>query len=185
MPHIHTSPGQHDMTVSAYILRQIDEEWRCLVHMHKKFGKLLQVGGHIELHETPWAALIHEIREESGYDQDQVNVLQIYPVTSQATTVVHPVPIAFNTHKVNDTHYHSDLGYACIVEDDPRHEILPPESPDLRWLTINELKQARDNGEMFSDVVDVYGLILDTVLSSASRIPATDFTISDPDKIPV
>ncbi len=185
MPHIHTSPGQHDMTISAYIVRYIDDEWHCLVHMHKKFGKLLQVGGHIELHETPWAALIHEIREESGYDQDQVAVLQIHPVTDHTSSSVHPIPINFNTHKVGDDHYHSDLGYACIVEDDPRHEILPPESPDLRWLTFAELQQAQDSGEMLTDVVDVYGLILDTVLPSASRIPAIDFTINDPDEIPV
>ncbi len=27
----------------------------------------MQVGGHIELDETPWQAVEHELREESGY----------------------------------------------------------------------------------------------------------------------
>jgi len=49
MSHIHTQPGQHDMTVSAFIVRQVDGEWKCLVHLHKKAGKLMQVGGHVEL----------------------------------------------------------------------------------------------------------------------------------------
>ncbi|MEO5691197.1 MAG: NUDIX domain-containing protein [Candidatus Saccharimonadales bacterium] len=185
MPHIHTGKGQHDMTISAYIMREFDGEWLCLVHMHKKFGKLLQVGGHIELTETPWSALIHEVREEAGYDQDQLTVLQMAPLAPHGQSILHPVPINFNTHRVNDTHYHSDLGYACIVQEDPRHEILPPESPDIRWLTIRQLEQTQLKGEALFDVVDAYKDILENILPTATRVPAIVFSISEPDKIPV
>lgn len=61
MPHIHTKPDQHDMTASAYILRQENGVWKCLVHFHKKVEKLMQVGGHIELNETPWQTITHEL----------------------------------------------------------------------------------------------------------------------------
>ena len=67
MPHIHTEPDQHDMTVSAYIVRTDSAEPLCLVHMHRKIGKLAQIGGHIELNETPWQSIAHELEEESGY----------------------------------------------------------------------------------------------------------------------
>ena len=67
MAHIHDQPNQHDLTACAFIIRQVDGEWRCLVHMHKKLGKLLQIGGHVELHETPWQSVAHELRE-SGRD---------------------------------------------------------------------------------------------------------------------
>ena len=68
MPHIHTAPNQHDMTVSAYIILRDGEDLKCLVHLHKKVGKLMQIGGHIELDETPWQSVVHELFEESGYD---------------------------------------------------------------------------------------------------------------------
>lgn len=36
MLHIHTQPGQHDHTVSAYIIRYINDEPYLLLHRHKK-----------------------------------------------------------------------------------------------------------------------------------------------------
>jgi len=64
MAHIHTAPNQHDHTVTAYIIRIDKDEPRALLHMHKKLNVLLPVGGHIELDETPWAAMAHELEEE-------------------------------------------------------------------------------------------------------------------------
>jgi len=53
MSHIHTNPGEHDQTVSAFIIRTDTAEPELLLHVHKKLGVLLQPGGHIELNETP------------------------------------------------------------------------------------------------------------------------------------
>lgn len=112
MPHIHTEPGQRDMTVSAYIIRRENNQWKCLVHFHKKMQKLLQIGGHIELNETPWQAISHELAEESGYTLDDVQVLQYTGAQVEGgSNVVHPVPFAMNTHNVGNEHYHSDLCY--------------------------------------------------------------------------
>lgn len=76
MPHIHTQPGQHDHTASAFIIRTDGTEPRILFHMHKKIKKLMQPGGHVELHETPWQAVVHEIEEEAGYEISQLKILQ-------------------------------------------------------------------------------------------------------------
>lgn len=76
MPHIHTAPNQHDHTVTGYVIRTDGDQPRALLHVHKKLGKLLPPGGHIELDETPWAAMLHELREEAGYDAGQLLVLQ-------------------------------------------------------------------------------------------------------------
>ena len=65
MPHIHTKPGQHDHTVSAFIVRLDGKQPRILLHRHKKSGVYMQFGGHIELHENPWQAISHELLEES------------------------------------------------------------------------------------------------------------------------
>ena len=66
MAHIHTQPGQHDHTASAYIIRTDLDTPRIMLHLHRKIGKYLQFGGHVELNETPWQAVVHELREESG-----------------------------------------------------------------------------------------------------------------------
>lgn len=68
MPHIHTEPGQHDLTVSAYIVRMDLPEPAIILHKHRKLNKWLQFGGHVEPHENPWQAVQREIREESGYE---------------------------------------------------------------------------------------------------------------------
>ena len=51
MGHIHTDPGQHDLTVSAFIVRESDGRPLLLVHRHKSLALLLQPGGHVELDE--------------------------------------------------------------------------------------------------------------------------------------
>src|SRR5437879_1527745 len=99
MPHIHTKPGQHDHTASAYIVRIDGKEPKILLHKHKKSGKYQQFGGHIELDETPWQAVLHEIKEESGYDAKQLMLLQPKErLKSLGDADQHPVPVCHNTH---------------------------------------------------------------------------------------
>ena len=72
MPHIHNKPGQHDICVSGYIVKITEgDEPRIILHKHRKLKMLLQFGGHVELDETPWQAVLREIAEESGYDKNQ------------------------------------------------------------------------------------------------------------------
>mgnify|MGYP001683399595 FL=1 len=77
MPHIHNKPGQHDICVSGYIVKITEgDEPRIILHKHRKLKMLLQFGGHVELDETPWQAVLREIAEESGYDKNQLKLLQ-------------------------------------------------------------------------------------------------------------
>jgi 8-oxo-dGTP diphosphatase len=181
MPHIHTKAGQHDMTVSAYVIRTDDDKPKLLVHMHKKIGKLMQIGGHIELDETPWQALSHELLEEGGYNLSELKVLQPQQepfVINDA--IVHPVPLLVNTHKVSDTHYHSDLVYGLITDHLP---LLPPqqdESNDLRWLTVGELEQAADQGIALKDVSDIFTAIARTYLGTYYAVETSLFSVEKP-----
>lgn len=129
MPHIHAQPNQHDMTVSAYIVRQIDNVWHCMVHYHKKIDVYMQIGGHIELDETPWQAMAHELEEESGFTLDELSVLQ--PTIGRVRDVDninHPVPFTMNTHNVGNDHYHSDLCYGFVAENLPENQTAEGES---------------------------------------------------------
>lgn len=180
MPHIHVEPDQHDMTVSAYIVLHEDDEWKCLVHLHRKMGKLMQVGGHIELNETPWQAAIHELEEETGYIAREVKILQPFAEMPQEYKyVTHPLPFSMNTHNVGDEHYHSDACYGFIAEDYPEASSAEGQSKDLRWLSIKELSEAVEKGEALRDVLHIYRFLVDHLGDMAAR-PVTDFSLGKP-----
>lgn len=181
MPHIHTEPGQHDITTSAWIFRQDDNELRALVHMHRKHGKLMQIGGHVELNETPWQTLVHEIPEESGFALGQLQILQpLAEIPAFSGTAVHPVPALSNTHFVGDGHYHSDFCYTFIADGTPRAQPADGESVDLRWLTIKELQEAARAGIALQDVVEIYEYIAEQIVPVYYRIDATAYAIDKP-----
>ncbi len=182
MPHIHTEPNQHDMTASAWIVRKIDGEWKCLVHFHKKIEKYMQIGGHIELDETPWQTMVHELREESGYVPTELLILQ--PTTmapADVGNVSHPVPFAMNTHGVGNEHFHSDLCYGFVATDTPRLHVESGESDDLLWLTVEELKQYAVDGRALEDIASCYEYLL-RIFQSYVQVPAKNFSLEKPTK---
>jgi 8-oxo-dGTP diphosphatase len=180
MPHIHNEPDQHDMTVSGYIVRVDANEPLCLVHMHKKIGKLMQIGGHIELNETPWAAIAHELEEESGYQLGELKVVQ-YTADRvvDASNISHPTPFLMNTHNVGNEHYHSDLCFGFVANGTPAQNMADGESADLRWLTLSELREAAKNGEALQDVSNMYTFLVEH-LNSYAQVLAADFSVDKP-----
>lgn len=180
MPHIHTEPNQHDITVSMYIIRKELDEWKCLVHMHRKLGVLMQIGGHIEIDETPWQTVAHELKEESGYTLAELKVMQASVVGQVRGAVVHPTPCMVNTHTAGPgPHYHSDLCYAFVAKNVPSQGPSEGESSDMRWMTIHEMKsQTRD--KVLGDVVDIYELILREFAGKYLDVPADTFSLEKP-----
>lgn len=180
MPHIHTKPDQHDSTISGYIVRTDQTEPLCLVHMHRKMGKLMQVGGHIELHETPWQTVAHEVAEESGYTLDELKVVQHSRARVHAVGAIdHPVPFTMNTHDVGNGHYHSDLCYGFVADGPANTAVADGESADLRWLTIRELDAAVAAGQALPDTVEIYRYLTDH-LDSYALVDATTYSLEKP-----
>ena len=178
MPHIHTSPGEHDLTTTAFILRRDTDGVYALVHKHKKLGMLLPVGGHVEVLETPWAAVIHELSEESGYDTDQLTVLQPSERIRTMTGVkTHPVPLYLQTHtfKQGDEHYHTDVGFCFYTTELPSSTPHDGESAELIWLTQSDLHDRAD--EMPSDIVEIYDFCFSTALPTYEQVPTGSFDL--------
>lgn len=144
MPHIHTQHGEHDHTVSAYIVDISGDKPKLLVHMHKKYGQLFQPGGHIETNENIWQAIEHELSEETGYAFNQLRIVQPKYIQKANLTEegmkLHPVPFISNSHPVNDDHFHSDNLYLFTVTEQPSNAPGEGESTDLRWLTLEEIQ---------------------------------------------
>lgn len=184
VPHIHTSPGQHDLTCSAYIVRTDLGAPRVLVHRHRKLGRLMQIGGHVELAETPWSALAHEVVEESGYDLDQLAVLQVVPLDIEAHGAVrHPTPFQVNTHRLPGDHLHTDLGYAFVTDQAPRHATGEGESRELSWPTPEELRAEVGPGGALADVAEFYTAVVEQLLPVAVALPADSFSLEDPERL--
>ena len=180
MAHIHDQPNQHDLTACAFIIRQVDGEWRCLVHMHKKLGKLLQIGGHVELHETPWQSVAHELREEAGYELSDLQLLQpkmARPV--RPNSIQHPMPIDINTHRFSPDHFHTDLAYGFVATAEPQLQPLEDESLDLRWLTVTELKAAAARGEAIEDIVPLYEYLVNDYVNNWQLVDPLSFSIEN------
>ena len=101
MPHIHTQPNQHDASVTMFIICMDGNQPQLLMHMHRKLGKLMPPGGHVELDETPWAAVSHELQEETGYRLTELDIMQPkLRMKSARGITIHPQPFASNTHAV-------------------------------------------------------------------------------------
>ena len=171
MPHIHTELGQHDHTASAFIIRWEENDGVrtpfLLLHLHKKYNKLLQPGGHVELHETPWQAILHEIVEETGYSPSQLAILQpsVTTVRKLGRGVVHPIPVCHNTHAADEphTHSHTDISYLFSTHQLPVGLPAEGESALLKWVTHEELNAlsheelssiTREIGEIVFEIVE-------------------------------
>ena len=145
MPHIHTEPGQHDLTVSAFITNRHQQ---ILVNKHKKFNRYMQPGGHVELHEDPWTAILREIEEETGYCKGQL-LLRVPPTAVierfvDEPHIFHSYPVSFNTHPIGDDgHLHTDIGFAfTVIDDTPNENPATGESEDVRWINRFEIENS-------------------------------------------
>ena len=101
MAHIHYAI---DFTVAIFV---VHERKVLLVH-HRKLGKWLPLGGHIELNEDPEAAALREAKEESGLD---VELLGERPPTTEHGTRALIAPRFLDIHRITDTHEHIGMIY--------------------------------------------------------------------------
>jgi 8-oxo-dGTP pyrophosphatase MutT (NUDIX family) len=174
MAHIHTGEGEHDLTVSAFIVRADFEEPKILLHKHRKLGKWLQFGGHVELKENPWQALTHELLEESGYALTQLVLLQPQTRMKKITkAVLHPQPININTHDFDDTHKHIDIEYAFITDEPPQHPVGQDESELFQTFSPQELAKLTSD-EIYDGTRDICDYILRVCVPEWDRIPAAE-----------
>lgn len=178
MPHIHTQPGEHDQTISIYIIRLDTDEPTALLHMHKKLHRLMPIGGHVELNENPWQTAARELTEESGYQIDDLELLQPPDrITSLSKTTLLPYPIVMNDHEYADlNHFHSDTSYLFVAHGEPKMSVGEGESTDLRWVTERQLDAINDP-EIIKFTKEVYQYVFQVCLERWDRVEPGDFEL--------
>ena len=101
-----------------------------VLHLHKRLGRWMQPGGHIDAGETPPEAAQREATEELG-------LVVEHPDGG-------PMFLHLDVHEAALGHVHLDLRYLLLgADDDPQPP--PGESPHARWCTWEEADEMADD----------------------------------------
>ena len=151
MAHIHEL---YDFTASAFILHPT--EAKILLLKHRKIGKWLQPGGHIELNENPLQALHHELEEETGLKPSDYEIIQTaeQPQPKNGNNRVLPLPFYLNEHNFDDKHQHIDLAYLVKAKIDTLTE-HPDGADAIGWVSLEEIKSLLDIDEIFAHTAEI------------------------------
>ena len=84
-----------------------------------------------------------------------------------------------NTHDIPGNHFHTDIEYAFVAQNDPNAAVEEGESNDLRWLSQVEL-DSLPSTDIFDSTKDVYHFLLDEVLPNWDTVPTSEFLLTLP-----
>jgi 8-oxo-dGTP pyrophosphatase MutT (NUDIX family) len=100
-----------------------------ILHLHKRLGRWMQTGGHLEPGEMPYDAALRESEEETGLELSH---------PGGGARLLH-----LDVHPAADGHTHLDMRYFLIGSD---AEPAPPpgESPIARWFSWHEAHDRSD-----------------------------------------
>ena len=139
-------PGEilRHFTVAVFVVH----EGRVLLHYHRKLGKWLPPGGHVEDNELPDDAAVREVLEETGIRARLVGGRGL-PIDDPRQLVV---PAGIQVEHIYAGHEHVDLVYfaepwpddVSAAEVDPRLA----ESDRVGWYTAGELAELGINEEI-------------------------------------
>lgn len=126
------------ITASGYIYSK--KEKKLLLLKHKKLGKWLQPGGHVEkVDKTILDTAKREIFEETGLkDLELVNL-----------SINNAIPFDINTHFIPESpkknmpaHYHHDFRFLFTIDKIEDVKIDTEESNGYKWIDISDLQDA-------------------------------------------
>lgn len=99
---------------------------------HKKLGFWFPPGGHVDDNEYYFEAALREIKEETGLDPDQIEfpsyLVEIKENCHQ--------PIHIQRNEVTPNHFHYDLIFAGIINEDVKVVPGEGESLDFGWFEL-------------------------------------------------
>ena len=141
-----TAAVDRHFTASAFVIHAA----HVLLLLHATKGLWLPPGGHVEPNESPVAAAVREVREETG-----LGVLINSPRTPAACPPAQPRPEDLLEFEVEPGHFHMDLVFfATLAPGADPHALRPnEEAAALRWWSAAELRAAAHDPTMPPDVV--------------------------------
>ncbi len=120
-----------DFTVSVFVVF----EGKVLLVHHRKLGRWLPVGGHIEIGEDPEQAAYRETLEESGL---RIDLLGPRPPRDFPGTRILTAPSFLDVHDIHGDHRHIGMIYFARAHS-AELRLAEQEHHAIRWFTPEEL----------------------------------------------
>lgn len=149
-----------EFTATVYIFH----ENKVLLHKHKKLGKWLPPGGHIEPNETPPEAARREVFEETGLEITFIEQENLKVDADNGVSFERPFLCLLEnipTYKDRPAHQHMDMIYIARPKQN-KEDLL-----GFQWFTYEELHDL----DVFPDVEEVTRLLLKEDRLSALQPP--------------
>ena len=126
---------EYDTRLAAYALI-VDDQERVLLALWNEADERqwTMPGGGVELHETPAEGAVREVREETGYDVELLQILGVDTHLVSAEDRVDPPGRPMKSVRV--------LYEARIVGGELRHEV-DGTTDEARWIPLGEVSSLR------------------------------------------
>jgi 8-oxo-dGTP pyrophosphatase MutT (NUDIX family) len=134
--HPPVAPGEvlRHFTVAVFVVH----DGRVLLHYHRKLGKWLPPGGHIEDNELPDDAAVREVLEETGID---VQLVGPYGLAEPPVDAPHQliVPAGIQVEPIYPGHQHIDLVYFAVPVGAAEIDAQLAASDQVAWYAAADL----------------------------------------------
>ncbi len=149
---------QKHFTATAFV---IDSKGRTLLLWHKRLGRWMPPGGHVDADETPEETAKRECREETGLEveivgEDQEDLFARNP--GEGRMLQKPVAMLLENippskERGEPAHQHMDFLYiAKPLDESAALTLEETEGRELKWFTREEIERLDENTEIFSNV---------------------------------
>ncbi|MCH9609887.1 MAG: hypothetical protein S4CHLAM45_13870 [Chlamydiales bacterium] len=147
---------KRELTASVYTV----EEQRILLILHKKLGKWLPPGGHVDPDELPHEAAIREVKEETGLEVELMQQENLWiPQKINGRSIPRPyLNLLFEIPKYKDINAHQHIDFVYIGRVIGGALVQNREETDgIRWFTLDDLQKEE---EIFEETLTVCSHIL-------------------------
>jgi 8-oxo-dGTP pyrophosphatase MutT (NUDIX family) len=145
-------------TATAYVLH----EQRVLLIYHRKFGKWLPPGGHVDPDETPPEAAVREVLEETGLHVELIPQENIWIKRWNAETLLRPWMCLLENipaSKKEPAHQHMDMIYLARPLKGELSQ-NPRETDGLRWFGWDDLQDLQPDQDIFAETLETLEQLL-------------------------
>lgn len=149
---------ERHFTATAFI---VNGNKQTLLLWHKRLGRWMPPGGHVDANETPEETARRECKEETGLDVEIVGSAQEDLFAGNpAEGHMLKKPIAMLLEHIPESkergepaHQHMDFLFLARPLDESQALVLAEnEGSDMRWFTAADIATLDENSEIFSNV---------------------------------
>jgi len=142
---------------TAFLLNRDSKlnKWKVLLVNHKKIGKLIPVGGHVERGETTEKAVLREVLEETN------SSINFFWDNQKMRWVKKPVLFSIQIEKIPTfkevpTHFHEDYMYVGFLSEKYFDKIATGKRSRLYWTYIDDVLTDRQKYDVFPETIKTF-----------------------------